>query len=223
MDFFQLLASNTPNNTGPDGLRWKGSKDGVFASRSFYHVLNDKHGEHGVLFPWKGIWAAKASPRVFFFIWIATWGRILTCDNLMRRGYAMVNRCCLCCSNGETVDHLLLHCPVAHVVWNFLFRSFHVSWVMPRSVKDLLSGWRNWLGKHRSDIWNLAPHRLMWNIWLERNSRTFEDLLCSTDQLIEKFATSLFSWSRVWGLSIASSVADFVVSLHSVSVSSSIL
>ena len=59
MDFFQLLASNTPNNTGPDGLRWKGSKDGVFASRSFYHVLNDKHGEHGVLFPWKGIWAVK--------------------------------------------------------------------------------------------------------------------------------------------------------------------
>ena len=135
----------------------------------------------------------------------------------------MVNRCCLCCSNGETVDHLLLHCPVSHVLWTFLFRSFHVSWVIPRSVKDLLLGWHNWLGKHHSNIWNLAPHCHMWSIWMERNSRTFEDLLCSTDQLIEKFATSLFSWSRVWGLSIASSVVDFVVSLHSVSVSSSIL
>ena len=33
----------------------------------------------------------------------------------------------------------------------------------------------------------------------------------------------LFSWSRVWGFSTASSVADFAVSLNSVSVSSSIL
>ena len=116
MEFFQLLASNTPNNAGPAGSCWKGSKDGAFASRSFYHVLNDKLG---VPFPWKGIWAAKAPPRVSFFIWTATWGRILTCDNLMQRGYTLVNHCYLYCSNGEIVDHLLLHCPVSHVLWSF--------------------------------------------------------------------------------------------------------
>jgi hypothetical protein len=66
VEFFQLLASNTPTKEGSDGLRWKRRTDGVFASRSFYHVLNDGHG---VPFPWKGIWAAKATPRVSFFIW----------------------------------------------------------------------------------------------------------------------------------------------------------
>ena len=61
VEFFQLLASNTPSNEGPDGLRWKGCKDGIFTSRSFYHVLNVRPG---VPFPWKVIWAAKAPPRV---------------------------------------------------------------------------------------------------------------------------------------------------------------
>uniref|UniRef100_A0A2N9EFC4 Reverse transcriptase zinc-binding domain-containing protein n=1 Tax=Fagus sylvatica TaxID=28930 RepID=A0A2N9EFC4_FAGSY len=118
VEFFQLLASNTPSNEGPDGLRWKGRKDGIFTSRSFYHVLNVRLG---VPFPWKVIWAAKAPPRVSFFIWTATWRKILNCDNLMRRGYTMVSRCCLCCSNGETVDHLLLHCPVLHMLWKLSF------------------------------------------------------------------------------------------------------
>jgi hypothetical protein len=135
----------------------------------------------------------------------------------------MVGQCYLCCSDGETVDRLLLHNPFSPVLRRFLFRWFHVNWVIPRSVKDLLFGWRNWFGKHHSDIWNLAPLCLMWIVWLECNSRTFEDALCSTDQLLEKFASSLFDWSRVWGFSTANSVADFIVSLSSVSVSPSIL
>ena len=38
VEFFQLLASNTPTKEGPDGLRWKGRKDGVFASCFFFII-----------------------------------------------------------------------------------------------------------------------------------------------------------------------------------------
>uniref|UniRef100_A0A2N9GY16 Reverse transcriptase zinc-binding domain-containing protein n=1 Tax=Fagus sylvatica TaxID=28930 RepID=A0A2N9GY16_FAGSY len=50
-----------------------------FTSRSYYYALIDRRG---VRFPWKSIWRVKAPPRVAFFVWTATWGRILTCDNL---------------------------------------------------------------------------------------------------------------------------------------------
>jgi hypothetical protein len=63
----------------------------------------------------------------------------------------------------------------------------------------------------------------MWTVWLEHNSRTFEDVLCSTDQLLEKFANSLFDWSRVWGFSTADSVTDFIASLSFASVFPTIL
>ena len=65
--FFDFLYSIAEPKGGVDGLRWKLCKDGVFDSRSFYLALSSRPG---VRFPWKSIWAAKAPPRVAFFIWI---------------------------------------------------------------------------------------------------------------------------------------------------------
>ena len=64
----------------------------------------------------------------------------------------MVAWCCMCKCSGESVDHLLLHCGVAREVWNFIIRSFGVSWVLPERVMDLLFGWRNWWGKTSSGV-----------------------------------------------------------------------
>ena len=165
-------------------------------------------------FPWKSIWRVKAPPRVAFFIWTATWGRILTCDNLMRREYTMAGWCCMCCCDGETVDHLLLHCSVAQKLWNFVFLTFCIHWVLPRRVVDLLFGWYNWFGKNHSHIWNLIPLYLMWIMWWERNLRTFEDLSISPDQLLGTFVTSLFDWSRTWGFTNTDIFTEFAASWH---------
>jgi len=43
---------------------------------------------------------------VSFFLWTAAWGRILTIDNLVKRGLPLVNWCCLCCYDGEAMDPL---------------------------------------------------------------------------------------------------------------------
>ena len=56
-----------------------------------------------------------------FFVWTAVHGQILTLDNLMLRGRILVNWCCMCHHNEETVDHLLLHCPVAHSLWVYMY------------------------------------------------------------------------------------------------------
>ena len=111
-----------------------------------------------------------------------------------------VDWCIMCHHNGETVDHLLLHCDKAYRLWSLVFRSFGIFWVLSRSVADTLFGWWNWPGKHMSSIWNLAPLCLMWCLWRERNRRTFEDMERSDDQLLASFSGSLFDCSRAWGL-----------------------
>lgn len=58
--------------------------------------------------------------RVAFFLWTAAHGQILTFDNLMLRGRSLANQCWMCHCNGESVDHLLLHCPVVHALWVFM-------------------------------------------------------------------------------------------------------
>ena len=54
-------------------------------------------------------------------------------------------------------------------------------------VLDLLFGWWNWFGKKSSGVWNLIPSCLMWTIWSERNSRTFENRETALDKLLEIF------------------------------------
>ena len=145
-----------------------------------------------IFFPWKSIWRVKAPRRVSFFVWTAAHGRILTCDNLMKRGFVMAGWCCMCKCSGESVDHLLLHCEVVREVWNFLLRYFGVSWVFPATVSDLLFGWHNCWGKQSSLIWNLVAHCIMWTIWWERNCRIFEDKEHSVDRIIERVMGSLY-------------------------------
>jgi hypothetical protein len=55
------------------------------------------------------------------------------------------------------VDHPLLHCPMFCEIWSFVFKLFGVDWVMSRCVLDQLACWRNWFGKHSSEVWNLVP------------------------------------------------------------------
>ena len=57
-------------------------------------------------------------------MWTVAHGQILTLDNLMLRRRPLVNRCCLCCNNAESVDHLLLFCPIAHSLWKYMIRLF---------------------------------------------------------------------------------------------------
>lgn len=109
--------------------------------------------------------------------------------------------------NGETVDHLLLHCPRASVLWNFVFHSFAIQRVLP------WIGWQNWLGKHSSEVWNLVPLCWIWIVWRKRNRHTFEDLESSKSQTLEFFATSLFDWLHAWGFTTSSSVVTFIASL----------
>ena len=154
---------------------------------------------------------------VAFFLWTAAHGRILTLDNLMLKGRPLANWCCMCCCDGKSIDHLLLHCPVAHSLWAFMLQAFGIYWVMSGLLAGLLSSWHQWLGKHNSEIWNLVLGCLMWIVWLEQNHRSFEDKELTLEELKILCQCSLLEWSRCWGFTECSSISKFMPSLSLVS------
>jgi hypothetical protein len=109
------------------------SKRRLFAIRSFYSVLIRTDGSH---FPWKSVLQTKNPLRVAFFPWSAALGKILAIDNL-RKHVIVVDRCCMCKRNEESVDHLLLHFDVTGALWNVFFSRLGLSSVMPRRILDL--------------------------------------------------------------------------------------
>ena len=113
--------------------------------------------------------ACQGPCGVSFFLWSAAWGMILTIDNLNKRELLLVNWCCLCQCNGETMNHLLTHCE-AHALWSKLFMIFGIHWVLPDKVASLLLGWRNWFGKRSSNVWNLVLAYVMVNVEVKKQS-----------------------------------------------------
>jgi len=54
----------------------------------------------------------KVPLHVALFTWtIASFGKILTIDNLRNRRVCVVEWCYMCKKSGETTDHLFLHFP----------------------------------------------------------------------------------------------------------------
>ena len=147
-------------------------------------------------------------------MWIAAHGQILILYNLMLHGRPLPNRCCMCCCNEESVDHLLISCSLAHSMWMHMIQLFGIDWVMSGSVVDLLCCWHHQLGKYNSDIWNLVPCCLKWAIWTKRNQCSFEDIEKSMAQLLDLCQWTLFDWSQCWDLSDCSTIIDFLLSLR---------
>ena len=76
--------------------------------------------------------------ELLFFAWEAVWGKILTVDMLMKRGWSMVNRCSLCKDNEKSADHILIHGGKTRELWTLLPSSFGLVWVFSASVRNLL-------------------------------------------------------------------------------------
>ncbi|KAF5481657.1 hypothetical protein F2P56_002294 [Juglans regia] len=136
-DFFRLLYSVDIDNMR--GIKFTGDIQHLKSCvRSYYKMFSD---QRYISFPWKSIWKAHVPSKVAIFVWIAAIGNIQTIDNLRKRGMIVMEWCFMCKKAAESVDHLLLHCDVAKVLWDGVFRRSGLTWVMPKAVVDLLACW----------------------------------------------------------------------------------
>ena len=103
----------------------------------------------------------------------------------------------LCCEEEESIDHILIQCSKARVLWELLFTLFGVSWVLPYSVRDTLSGWSGFnMGKKRIKVWKAAPSCIFWAVWKERNRIAFDNEELSLNRLKNTFVCNLWVWSK---------------------------
>ena len=117
---------------------------------------------------------------------------MLTLDQLKRRGIPLVNMCCLCEENEETIDHLLIHCSRAKILWDLLLAITGFHWVFPRSVRQLLLVWQSVsVGKNGKRVWLAAPLCIFWTLWMERNRVVFENEAPSAHRMKSFFLFSL--------------------------------
>ena len=149
----------------------KETNDGIFSVKFLYSALDSRSA---VQFPKSIIWS-PCELKWVFFAWEVSWGTVLTLDQLKKRGQPLANRCFLCRVEEESIDHILIHCTKARVLWELLFALFGVMWVLLYSVRDTLLGWHvTFMGKKCRKVWMTAPLCLFLAVWKERNRIAFE-------------------------------------------------
>ena len=144
------------------------------------------------------VWRSNIRPRVAFFSWTAALGKILTLDRLWNKGVPVMDWCYMCKRSGESVNHLLLHCPIAFELWSMVWSLFGVISIMPQGVADLFASWQGPCSRqHNIDLWRAVPHCVLWCLWRERNSRCFKGME-QTIHEIKSLFHSLFAWCSVF-------------------------
>jgi hypothetical protein len=108
--FFELWEWLTTINRlddSEDKIKWKWMTDGQYTTQSAYRI--QFVGRHKKLAT-TPIWIAQAEPKCRIFAWILLQRKILTANNLAKRGWPHNPLCQLCNLLTKTPTHLCLEC-----------------------------------------------------------------------------------------------------------------
>lgn len=120
-----------------DEIIWQAEPSGQFKVSSIF-VSKEK-----VNLPfWSQAWVKGLIPKVNIFLWALLQNKILTLDNLQKRGINLVNRCILCKNGFEDRDHLFMNCSYSQQVWTEILLYWNLTWVHQNNVDLAFSSWK---------------------------------------------------------------------------------
>lgn len=129
----QLINSSHFQLSSLDQRVWLSDPKG-FSCRYFFPSLVDRP-EISDFDSFQFIWKSCVPYRIKVFSWLVVLGKLNTCDLVQKRNHHRVlspSWCVLCRGSDESIDHLLLHCPLAaRSVWQKLLLEIGLSRVFP--------------------------------------------------------------------------------------------
>lgn len=174
-----------------DEPRWKWAKDGKYTVKTFYVMYEE--GPH-VISSISKFWKIKAPMRVMVFGWLMLHNKILTVDNLVKRGWELVNRCCLCREQAETVKHLFRNCRYTQEVRLELSR--RIPYLTHCQLFVQGSYWRTLLYSTDKRVKQLQIV-LIFAVWKERCRRVFQEKEKTENQLTSAIIEENNLWFNI--------------------------
>jgi hypothetical protein len=114
VSLWERLAAVNRVEDAEDEIKWKWTPNGQYTTQSAYRIQFLGRRKKPALTP---IWKAHAEPKCRIFAWILLQHKILTANNLEKRGWPNEPRCQLCSTAPETPTHLCFLCPYTKNVW----------------------------------------------------------------------------------------------------------
>eukprot|EP00253_Pinus_taeda_P008137 PITA_08137 len=163
-----------------DGLRWDPTGSSYTIKSGHHYIYNNTY-QIPTWNHWRIIWKLEAIPKIKFFTWLLLKGKVLTAENLSKRGINDPSRCPNCYSAEETIQHLFIDCPFAKRCWINMSSLGNINWQPQHNIAETIYEWKKncpWKDKRSrivKRIWDTIPHSLLWRIWLSRNKKIFQN------------------------------------------------
>lgn len=116
-----------PNTDTQDSWGWGLNGEASVNSNVVYKHSALNEGEVGKKPSLAWIWRCCAGPRIKFFLWKLAWKKLPVREVLHHRGLNVPIDCPYCPGITESIDHLVLQCPLAKEVWILVAQSLGMS------------------------------------------------------------------------------------------------
>lgn len=177
---------------GQDQLRWGNNKEGNFNIKEAKYILLGLDSQGSVRI-WQKLWRRKSQTKIKLFVWLVHHRKILTWNNIRKRGILGPSKCQLYGAQEETIEHLLNSFIFTSRLWDFFANIFNQSDRDKDSITNTLNNWRNYGSDNEAlnTTWALFPSFIIWNVWKERNKRIFKEEKNTSLHLLEQILKQL--------------------------------
>eukprot|EP00253_Pinus_taeda_P009123 PITA_09123 len=173
-----LIGSAPTNRMSEDKFIWDPS-GGCYTVKEGYRALQNVPPINN----WplhKVAWRTESLPKVKLFNWTLLHGKILTAENLRKKGIQGPSICSMCREAEESCSHLFIECPFARTCWNLIASPLNTG-DLPNQIATLQKSWgkcfphTNKRKNLASRMWNSIPSNLCWQIWIAINKSIFNN------------------------------------------------
>jgi hypothetical protein len=122
--------------------KWGWGPTGAYTSKQGFVALQAQHSRIHTSTLWQHVWDPFGLPKINFFCWVLMHRRVLTGDNLAKRGIIGPHRCPLCCSAQKTLDHLFIDCPFTQEIWTQAMHGLNSQTPSQLTVVNVFTSWK---------------------------------------------------------------------------------
>jgi len=125
--------------------------------------------------------------KIKLFMWLVHHKKILTWDNIRKRGILGPSKCQLYEEQEETMEHILNYCSYTTWLWNSFSNIFQQSNRDRESITNTLNNCRRSFLENEAinRAWAFTPGFIIWNFWKEINKRIFKDEKANPQKLYD--------------------------------------
>ncbi|XP_026455014.1 uncharacterized protein LOC113356176 [Papaver somniferum] len=162
--------ADLPSPLGGDDCRvWMPDLKGIFSVSSAKHLIPKKYAQDDI---YALLWRKVVHPNLAAQNWKLEHGACATLDKIQSRfKISLVNKCYMCRSEEESIEHILWTCDFSTRVWGWISGIFNLT---PHF--NLIVSYKVAKGRRRiiKDLWLIANLIVRAEMWLTRNKIVYD-------------------------------------------------